>query len=213
MVTKYKVILADPPWSYSNSGTRGAALNEYKTMSIDDICALPVSAVADENCVLLLWATNPLIPEALRVCKAWGFEYVTKFPWIKLQSPPQINFFGEWQYKPQYGVGFWVRGCSEDVFICKRGKVTPPELGWVGILSENFFHSRKPDNIYEFAESLPAPRLEMFARRRREGWDVFGNEVEGSIRLPTQREPDKGDSSDLLSLSNSEQLPALGDLS
>ena len=63
-------------------------------------------------------------------------------------------------------------------------------MGWVGILSENFFHSRKPDNIYEFAESLPAPRLEMFARRRREGWDVFGNEVEGSIRLPTKRAAD-----------------------
>jgi N6-adenosine-specific RNA methylase IME4 len=192
MVTKYKVILADPPWSYSNSGARGAALNEYKTMSIDDICALPVSTIADDNCVLLLWATNPLIPEALRVCKAWGFEYVTKFPWIKLHGSPQINLFGEWQYKPQYGVGFWVRGCSEDVFICKRGNVTPPELGWVGILSENFFHSRKPDNIYEYAESLPAPRLEMFARRRREGWDVFGDEVEGSICLPTVLAPDKG---------------------
>ena len=206
MVTKYKVILADPPWSYSNSGTRGAALNEYKTMSIDDICALPVAEIADENSVLLLWATNPLIPEALRVCKAWGFEYVTKFPWIKLQSPPQINFFGEWQYKPQYGVGFWVRGCSEDVFICKRGKVTPPELGWVGILSENFFHSRKPDNIYEFAESLPAPRLEMFARRRREGWDVFGNEVEGSIRLPTPHALDGGESAPFQAVSSPEVL-------
>lgn len=182
---KYKVILADPPWSYSNSGTRGAALDEYSTMSIDDICAMPIQSIADDDAVLLLWATNPLLKEALRVCASWGFEYVTKFPWIKLTGQPQINFFGEWQYKPQYGVGFWVRGCSEDIFICKRGKASPPDFDFVGILSENFFHSRKPDNIYEYAESMPGPYLELFARRQRDGWDVFGNEVANSITLPT----------------------------
>lgn len=180
---RYKVILSDPPWSYSNSGTRGAALNEYSTMSIDDICALPIAQLADDDCVLLLWATNPLLLEALRVIDAWGFKYVTKFPWIKLNGQPQINFFGDWEYKPNYGVGFWVRGCSEDVIICKRGNAKPPEFDFVGILSENFFHSRKPDNIYEYAESMPGPYLELFARRRREGWDVFGNEVEESIEL------------------------------
>ena len=190
MSSPYHVILADPPWSYSNSGTRGAALNEYKTMTIDDICALPVQTVAADDCILLLWATNPLIPEALKVCNAWGFKYVTSFPWVKLSSPPQINFFGEWNYKPNYGVGFWVRGCSEHVFICKRGKVSPPPNDFVGILSENFFHSRKPENIYEYAESMSGPYLEMFARRQRQGWDVFGNEVEGSIRLLTQRAAD-----------------------
>lgn len=190
MSSPYHVILADPPWSYSNSGTRGAALNEYKTMTIDDICALPVQTVAADDCILLLWATNPLIPEALKVCNAWGFKYVTSFPWVKLSSPPQINFFGEWNYKPNYGVGFWVRGCSEHVFICKRGKVSPPSNDFVGILSENFFHSRKPENIYEYAESMSGPYLEMFARRQRKGWDVFGNEVEGSIRLLTPRAVD-----------------------
>lgn len=173
-----------------NSGTRGAALNEYKTMTIDDICALPVQTIAADDCILLLWATNPLIPEALKVCNAWGFKYVTSFPWVKLSSPPQINFFGEWNYKPNYGVGFWVRGCSEHVFICKRGKVLPPPNDFVGILSENFFHSRKPENIYEYAESMSGPYLEMFARRQRKGWDVFGNEVEGSIRLLTPRATD-----------------------
>lgn len=180
---KYKVILADPPWSYSNSGTRGAALNEYKTMTIEDICALPVSEVAEDDSVLLMWATNPLLREALRVVEAWGFTYVTKMPWIKLQGQPQINFFGDWQYKPTFGVGFWVRGCSEDIFICKRGNAKPPEFDCVGILSENFFHSRKPDNIYEYAESMGGPYLELFARRKREGWDAFGNEIEGSISL------------------------------
>src|SRR5262245_54425209 len=99
---KYKVIIADPPWTYSNSGARGVAANEYETMSIQDICDLPVSEITDEDCVLLLWATNPLLPEALQVCKSWGFQYITKFPWIKLIGTPQINFFGDWEYKPQY---------------------------------------------------------------------------------------------------------------
>jgi N6-adenosine-specific RNA methylase IME4 len=180
---KYKVIIADPPWSYKNSGARGVAADEYSTMTIEDICRLPVQDIADDDCVLLLWATNPLLKEALRVVDAWGFQYVTKFPWIKLNGAPQINFAGDWEYKPNYGVGFWARGCSEDVFICRRGKVSPPEFDYVGILSENFFHSRKPENLYEYAESMPGPYLEMFARRSRPGWDVFGNEVENSIQL------------------------------
>lgn len=180
---KYRVIIADPPWSYQNSGARGVAADQYNTMTIDDICALPVGELADENSVLLLWATNPLLPEALRVCDAWGFKYVTKFPWVKLVGTPQINFFGDWEYKPNFGVGFWVRGCSEDVLICKRGQAKPPEYDFVGILSENFYHSRKPDNLYEYAESMPGPYLEMFARRQRPGWDVFGNQVANSITL------------------------------
>ena len=149
--------------------------------------ALAVSELADLDCVLLLWATNPLIPEALRVAEAWGFRYVTKFPWIKLSGPPQVNFLGEWEYKPNYGVGFWARGCSEDVFICRRGNVSPPELGWVGILSECFFHSRKPDNIYEFAESMPGPYLELFARRPRPGWDIWGNQIESTIQIGAEQ--------------------------
>lgn len=187
MSKKYSVILADPPWTYSNSGTRGAALNEYTTMSITDICNLDVSSIALDDSVLLMWATNPLIPEAIQACNAWGFRYVTKFPWVKLTGPPQINFFGEWQYKPQYGIGFWVRGCSEDVFVCKRGNVKPPPLGWVGILSENFFHSRKPDNIYEYAESMPGPYCELFARRKRPGWDAWGNEVDSDVDIKIKK--------------------------
>lgn len=151
MSSPYHVILADPPWSYSNSGTRGAALNEYKTITIDDICALPVQTVAADDCILLLWATNPLIPEALKVCNAWGFKYVTSFPWVKLSSPPQINFFGEWQYKPNYGVGFWVRGCSEHVFVCKRGKVSPPPMILLGYCQRIF---SIPESLKTFTSML-----------------------------------------------------------
>jgi hypothetical protein len=103
-----------------------------------------------------------------------------------------------------------VRGCSEDILVWKRGNIKPPDLGWVGIISKQFHHSRKPDNLYEYAESLPAPRLEMFARRRREGWDAFGNECEGSIRLPTLPAPDKGESAPLKHLSTPKVVSDLG---
>ena len=88
-----------------------------------------------------------------------------------------MNFWGEWDIKPQYGVGFWVRGCSEPLFIARRGKVSPPTDGFIGLLSENLRHSRKPENIYHYAEQLEGPYLELFARRPRQGWDSWGNEI------------------------------------
>ena len=106
-------------------------------------------------------------------------------PWLKVSSVTN-GLFGEVEFKSPYGVGFWVRGCSEPILIAKRGKAKPPTDGFIGLLSPNMFHSRKPDSIYEYAESLPGPRLEMFARRKREGWDVFGNEVKGSIHIKVQ---------------------------
>ena len=182
MNKKYGLILADPPWSYSNSGTRGAAKKQYDTMSIDDICSMPIEQLSADNSVLLLWGTWPLLPEALRVISAWGFEYVTGLPWIKITSC-QNNLFGDVQLKVPYGVGFWARGCSEPIFIARKGNVSPPNSGYVGLLSPNYYHSRKPDSIYEIAESLDGPYLELFARRSRPGWNVFGNEVDGSIQI------------------------------
>ena len=179
---KYGVILADPPWSYSNAGCRGAAANEYSTMTINDICAIPVADIAQDNCILLMWGTWPLLPEAMRVIDAWGFKYVTGIPWIKVTRCQQ-NLFGDTQFSVPYGIGFWARGCSEPIFIARRGKVSPPNNGFVGLLSPNYHHSRKPDSIYEIAESLNGPYLEMFARRPRKGWHAFGNEIQGSISL------------------------------
>lgn len=183
---KYGVVLADPPWRYGNSGCRGAAENHYPTMSLAEICALPVASIAAPDSVLLLWATWPQLQEGLAVVKAWGFEYVTGFPWVKIVGEPTRDLWGDLDIKPQYGIGFWVRGCSELLLIGRRGNVSPPKDGFVGLLSENFRHSRKPDNLYHYAERLPGPRLEMFCRRARPGWDVFGNEVQGSLNLAPQ---------------------------
>ena len=184
-MSKYGVIIADPPWTYERSKVQGAAGKEYNTMTLEDICALPIGELAADNSVLFLWATWPLLREAMQVVESWGFTYITGIPWVKIVGLPSVNLGGELEIKPQYGVGYWVRGCSEPILICRRGKVSPPEGDFVGLLSENMRHSRKPDNLHHIAEKLPGPYLEMFARRKRPGWDVFGNEVAGSIRFPS----------------------------
>jgi N6-adenosine-specific RNA methylase IME4 len=181
----YRVLLADPPWKYRNAGVEGAAERQYPTMTIAELCALPIAALAAPDAVLLLWATWPLLDEAIGVLRAWGFEYVTGLPWVKLEGDPQRNLWGDYEYKPQYGTGFWVRGCSEPLLIGRRGDIARPiEAGnTLGIVSENFGHSRKPENLYEYAEHFEGPYLELFARRPRQGWAVYGNQVERSSAL------------------------------
>jgi N6-adenosine-specific RNA methylase IME4 len=136
----------------------------------------------------LLWCTWPQLQEGIRVIAEWGFSYVTGFPWVKIIGQPQVDLWGQLTIRPTYGVGFWARGCTEMVLIGRRGQVSPPDLGWVGLLSPNYYHSRKPDNLYQYAESLPGPYLEMFARRARSGWDVYGNEAPDSIALSCVQE-------------------------
>jgi len=172
----YRVILADPPWSYQNSGCRGAAANEYSTMSLQDILNLPVSSVAADDCVLLLWTTWPQLTEGLRVISAWGFTYVTGFPWIKVTDVSQ-TLWGKVEITVPFGIGFWSRGTSEPLLIARRGAAKHPDFDFVGLLSPNLFHSRKPDSVYAYAEAMPGPYLEMFARRERKGWAAWGNEA------------------------------------
>ena len=184
---KYKVILADPPWEYNNAGCCGAAANEYSTMSLQQLCALQVGSVAADDSVLVMWATWPKLAEAcLPLIKAWGFDYVTGFPWVKA-TDVRNDLFGGLQFKVPYGIGYWIRGCTEPILIARRGSPTRPPHGYIGLLSPNLFHSRKPDSIYQYCESMPGPYLEMFARRKRTGWAVFGNEVDGSIKLGAQQ--------------------------
>jgi len=180
-VRKYGVILADPPWKYRNAGTRGAAENEYTTMCDLDLKAMPVAQLAAKDCLLACWCTWPMLEEGVDLLKAWEFEFITGFPWIKTQGDPQKSLFdNEWLLKPIYWVGYWMRGCSEFVLLARRGKPKLPEADFVGLLSQNFQHSRKPENLYEYCESVPGPYLELFCRRPREGWDVFGNEIEST---------------------------------
>ncbi|NJM55097.1 MAG: DNA methyltransferase [Verrucomicrobiae bacterium] len=170
----YNVIYADPPWLYDNQGVLGAAQKHYAGMPLDDICALPrtMNLRTDANAVLFLWATNPLLAEALRVVEAWGFEYKTNLVWVKtnLEKP---------------GSGWYVRGRHELLLIATRGSFTPlenvsPPIGSV-LEAPIDAHSRKPDDAYRIIERLyPSCRyLELFARRQtpRPGWDYWGDEA------------------------------------
>lgn len=131
---------------------------------------------AAEDCALFLWSTWPLLQEGLEVMRAWGFNYVTGFPWLKINKAVEIQ--GQVTIVPQYGVGFWVRGCTEPLLIGRRGKPALPEGQFVGLLSPNLHHSRKPDNLYHIAETMEGPYLELFARRSRVGWDSTGNQID-----------------------------------
>lgn len=179
---RYGVILADPPWSYKNAGCRGAASNQYETQGDSWVHDLPINELAADDCVLLLWSVWPKLPECMATVAAWGFEYKTGFPWVKVSSVSD-DMFGGVRFDCPYGIGFWVRGASEPILVCTRGKVSPPSDGWIGLLSPNLKHSRKPESIYQVAESMPGPYLELFARRRREGWDAFGDQITGSIEI------------------------------
>jgi len=180
----YGTILVDPPWSYRQSKCNGAAAKQYPTMSDDEICEIPVSSFAAPDCALLLWATWPKLITATKVITAWGFEYVTGFPWVKVTDVKR-TLFGDLKIKVRYGIGYWARGVTEPLLIARRGKVSPPDNGFIGLLCPNLSHSRKPDSVYDYGEALPGPRLEMFARRKRPGWDAWGNEIENDVELLT----------------------------
>lgn len=161
----FRTIMADPPWSYANgsAAVAGGVEGEYRTMTLAEICALPVAEVAAPDCVLLLWATNPLLPDALRVVDAWGFRFKTMRTWVKAGM----------------GVGYWLRGDSEHILIATRGKPELPARAASSVFhTRRERHSAKPREVYPWAESVGgSPRLELFARERRHGWASFGNQL------------------------------------
>ena len=113
MTKKYKVIYADPPWRYNVWKGQGMVERHYPTMELDEIKALPVGELADKDCVLFLWATLPMLQEALQVIKAWGFEYkTTAFVWIKLNRQGSGIF---------WGLGFWTRSNAEVCLLATKG--------------------------------------------------------------------------------------------
>lgn len=175
---KYSIIYADPPWRYNCKVLPGAAEKHYPTMSIDDLCSLPVEQLATHDCLLFLWTTFPMLQEALRLIPAWGFRYTTvAFVWLK-QNRKSLSWF--------YGLGFWTRGNAEICLLAKRGK--PKRYSnsiHQFIISPVEEHSKKPDITRDKIVSLAGdlPRIELFARQTTPGWDVWGNEVDSTIEL------------------------------
>jgi len=176
---KYNIIYADPPWSYNDkmSGHSFSLDHEYETQPLEWIKKLPVQNISDKNCVLFLWAVSPQLPEAIEVMKAWGFKYKTvAFCWSKVHKSG----------KPVSNLGRWTMGNIELCLLGVRGKPkricnNVKQL----VVAERTIHSKKPDEVRNRIVELMGdlPRIELFARQKTEGWDVWGNEVESDIHI------------------------------
>jgi len=171
----YRLIYADPPWSYKdkcNDGKRGAS-HKYACMSLDEICALPVAHLAAPDCLLAMWWTGTHIREAFQVCNAWGFTFknATGFTWVKTYEKTGKYFFG---------MGHYTRGNAENVLLAVRGK---PKRVCAGVsqlvIAPRRLHSQKPDAVADRLVTLmgDVPRIELFSRTERPGWDQFGTQV------------------------------------
>lgn len=178
---KYGIIYADPPWHYrvySKKGAGRSAESHYPTMTIEKIQALPVSELADKDCALFMWITFPLLKESLSVLSAWGFKFKTiAFVWIK-QNRKSDSLF--------WGMGYWTRANAEFCVLATKGK--PKRMAknvHQVIISHIEEHSKKPDEARRRIVRLMGdlPRIELFARQKSAGWDVWGNEVESDIIL------------------------------
>jgi len=187
----FGAILADPPWRFEtwdnrtaiqssrNKSTYLSASVHYKTMTTEEIAALPVHELTATDCSLFLWLSWPQLLDALTVILAWGFEYKTcGFLWAKAHAG-QLELFRE-DIDGYMGLGYWTRANSEPCLLATRGrpKRLAADVRQV-IIEPRREHSRKPDCVHERIERLVAgPYLELFARRRRRGWYAWGNEVD-----------------------------------
>lgn len=179
---KYNVIYCDPPWAYrvwSQKGNGRSAESRYSTMSLEDIKALPVGGLAEKNCALFMWITFPLLNEAFHVLDAWGFTYKSvAFVWVK-QNKKTPSLF--------WGMGYWTRANAELCIVATKGspKRQSRRVHQV-ILSPIEEHSKKPDEARNRIVELmgDVPRIELFARQKTPGWDVWGNEAPDSVALP-----------------------------
>jgi len=169
---KYKVLYADPPWSYGNDmgaampGTTGAR-DHYPCMSIQELCAMPVKDLMEDNAVMFLWVTSPLLEECFPVIHDWGFKYKTSFVWDKVA----------------HNMGHYNSVRHEFLLVCTRGSCTPDVsklFDSVQTIEKTRKHSEKPEEFRTIIETLypNGKKLELFARKQVQGWDVWGNESE-----------------------------------
>jgi len=172
---RYAVLYADPPWHFEvyneESGIERAAGNHYPTMELAEICALSVADIATDDAILFMWTTAPHLGESFEVLEAWGFEYKSNAVWVK----------------DKLGLGYYVRNRHELLLIATRGDFPCPQPAnrpSSVIEAPRREHSRKPNEAYALIERMypELPKIELFARNTRPGWDAWGNEA-----LPEQQ--------------------------
>jgi len=169
---KYNIIYADPPWSYEVDYVPDRNVKtHYKIMTLEEILKLPINNIADKNCILFLWVTAPQLQNVFKVIEAWGFKYSTVgFVWVKKNKDGS----------PFIGLGAWTRANAELCLIAKKGSITCLDHSISQIIeTPTEEHSKKPDIVRELIERLVGklPRIELFARQKPEGWDVWGDEI------------------------------------
>jgi N6-adenosine-specific RNA methylase IME4 len=191
---RYGAIYADPPWlfrTYSAKGTGRSAVSHYDCLEFTDLKSLPVGDLAAKNCALFLWATDPLLPNAIELLEAWGFTYKTvAFCWAKLNKSVEGTLLRREDFFT--GLGYWTRANGELCLLGTRGKPIRKSKDVRRLVIERRReHSRKPDEVASRIEKLVhGPYLELFARQTRDGWDVWGDQTSlfdnGSV--PTRRQ-------------------------
>ena len=171
---KYEIIYADPPWKYkdtASSGERGASF-KYDVQDHKWICSLPVKNITADDCVLFMWVTMPQLPNVFEIIKAWGFEYKTcGFTWVKKNKIKDSWFMG---------MGNWTRSNPELCLLSVKGKPKRVDASVLSVVDTPIEkHSKKPDIVKNYIVKLCGnlPRIELFARQRTQGWDVWGDEV------------------------------------
>ena len=170
---KYQIIYCDPAWQYDDkalAGNRGAEC-KYDVMELSALKLIPIQKIADENCVLLMWCTFPMLDSGLELINAWGFQYKTvAFTRLK-RNKNSSNFF--------MGMGTWTRSNQEIVLLAVKGKPKRVSAGVRQIIDSPIReHSKKPDVVRQRIIQLcgDLPRIELFARTKVHGWDVVGND-------------------------------------
>jgi len=170
---KYRVLYADPPWRYGDTAGDGGVqahgvAEVYPTMSVAELCALPVLPIVEDHAVLFLWVTSPMLFECAPVIKAWGFTYKASFVWDKVK----------------HNMGHYNSVRHEFLLVCTRGSCTPDVVQLHDSVQsiERTTHSTKPEEFRQIIETLypHGKRLELFARRLVDGWDAYGNQAEAT---------------------------------
>ena len=167
--TRYRTILADPPWDVQQLGRLGAEMH-YDLMSLEQIAAMPVGDLAEDDAHLWLWVTNATLRAGYDIAEAWGFTVRSPLTWIKFRL----------------GLGNYLRNSTEHLLFATKGKAPvqyKSQPTWINAPVQD--HSHKPEEQYALIERISAgPYLELFARRRQPGWDAWGNQVSADIVIP-----------------------------
>lgn len=181
-MTPFRVLEADPPWSFSDSlpgKTRGAARN-YPCMRVDAIRRLVLPPLHDD-CVLFLWRVSAMQEEALSVVRAWGFTPKSEIVWVKTTRPSE----DVGATRLAFGMGHYVRASHETCLIATRGRAKPMHHSQRSVFfAERGRHSAKPESFYDLVEAMYAgPRVRLFARSERPGWTSIGDSLGSTLQV------------------------------